>query len=195
MNVMTAGMMGVDFVARCIASRAKAESKIKLPYAPIADLKYKQHIIRASNPVSMEFDPLIQSFKCDLAYYHTGTGIGFNTPQRIYSKANIYPSIGAFVHGGGYSIWLAISDSPLGATVYNSYSVTPLEPAKTVDYMGTTWYVSKSDYASSDGICTGLSADYPTQVTFSGDSVSDDDVKAILDYVHAEVISHEQLLL
>ena len=192
-NFQSSNMMGVDFVARCLAARKSGgggKSEFST-FCPVVDLKYKNFTITADRPKQLEFDPLIQTFKCDLAYYFAGGNVTVDTPQRKYTKLNAYPAIGLFVTDGSYAIWLLISDRAEGVTVLNSYSADPLQYAKTIDYLGTTWYVSKSDYASSAGACSGYSATYPNNVTFvsNPNTISDDDVKAILDYVNAEVIS------
>lgn len=194
MSVMSADMMGVDFVARCLAGRKKTNGESKTEtYTPVNQMKYKYFVENNTKIKQLSFDPLIQTFRCDLAYYFEGAGrqpvVG--TPQRDYNKANIYPSIGIVVTDGNYVIWLLISDRAEGATVINSGTGT-LQPAGTVEYLDTTWYVSSAAYASSGTTTTNsISAVYPNTITFSGVMVSESDVKAILDYVNAEVITNE----
>lgn len=191
MSVVSADMMQVDFVARCLASRWRNTSPETKTFSPVADLKYKLFAVKDTITTNLEFSPLNSNFKCNLAYFMTGSGRApVAAAGRYYYKLDSVPAIGCIVHGSGFTSCVLISDTENGAKIsVGGYG--DLNPPLSFEYLGKTWYVSSSDYSQSGTYddSNGIFPTYPNSITYAAHSIDETSAKAIIDYVQTEVIA------
>lgn len=191
MPVVSADMMQVDFVARCLASRRRNASPETKTFAPVADLKYKLFAAKDTITANLEFAPLNSNFKCNLAYFMAGSGQApVAAAGRYYYKLDSAPAIGCIVHGSGFTSCVLISDTENGAKIsVGGYG--DLNPPLSFEYLGKTWYISSSDYSQSGTYddSNGIFPTYPNAITYAAHSIDETSAKAIIDYVQTEVIA------
>lgn len=155
MGVESGDMMGVDFVARCLAMRGGAGGgKNKYgTFEPITILTPLLIDFKAEKRV-LEADMFTKDWTCDPKYVFNGFFSGSyggrtfrNAPDdKLITDIIDTPSTRIIV-GSYYGCPIVISTDPKDCQMFNDYSAEymPVCP-KTVEYIGKTWYYGAISY-------------------------------------------------